>query len=77
MSTLYQANIRESGNRIDIRPNEDTNANVSRVVEDNNSHMISTLSQELENRKRQRNAEMMVNKFASINDEFSSERRGT
>lgn len=50
---------------------------MSRVVEDNNSHMISTLSQELENRKRQRNAEMMVNKFASINDEFSSERRGT
>ena len=77
MSTLYQANIRESGNRIDIRPNEDTNANVSRVVEDNNSHMISTLSQELENRKRQRNAEMMVNKFASIQDAFSSERRGT
>ena len=47
------------------------------MVEDNNSHMISTLSQELENRKRQRNAEMMVNKFASIQDAFSSERRGT
>jgi len=73
----YEANIRESGNRIDIRPTEDTNTNVSRVVEENNSHMISTLSQELENRKRQRNAEMMVNKFASIQDAFSSERRGT
>ena len=46
-------------------------------MEANNSHMISTLSQELENRKRQRNAEMMVNKFASIQDEFASERRGT
>ena len=67
----------QSGNRIDIRRQEDSNAKVRRVVEDNNSHMISTLSQELENRKRQRNAEMMVNKFASINDEFSSERRGT
>merc|ERR1712012_610860 len=44
----YEANIRESGNRIDIRPTEDTNTNVSRVVEENNSHMISTLSQELE-----------------------------
>ena len=47
-------------------------------MEANNSHMISTLSQELENRKRQRNAEMMVNKFASIQgDEYNSERRGT
>jgi len=73
-----EASVRESGNRLDIRQHEDSNANVSRVVEANNSHMISTLSQELENRKRQRNAEMMVNKFASIQgDEFNSERRGT
>ena len=32
--------------------------------------MISTLFHELENRKRQRHAEMMVNKFASIQDTF-------
>ena len=61
-----------------VAQTDDSNASVSRVVEANNSHMIATLSQELENRKRQRNAEMMVNKFGSVQDEFGgSGRPGT